>query len=119
MRSLSHLLVACLVLKATYSRQSPNLVFILADDFGWHDVGFHGGEVHTPTLDRLAAEGVRLENYYVQPICTPTRSALLSGRYPVSIYTIKANQLNYLGYSSWHGLTCIQGRLPYFKQDHM
>ena len=63
--------------------QQPNILFILADDYGWNDIGYHGSEIKTPTLDKLSAEGVRLENYYVQPICTPTRSQLLSGRYQV------------------------------------
>lgn len=57
----------------------PNIVFIVADDYGWNDIGYHGSEIQTPTLDRLAGEGVKLENYYVQPICTPSRSQLLSG----------------------------------------
>ena len=65
----------------------PNVVFILADDFGFNDIGYHAKDhqsaIRTPNLDRLAAEGVRLENYYVQPICTATRSQLLSGRYQV------------------------------------
>ena len=61
----------------------PNIVFVLADDYGWNDVGYHGSEIKTPTLDRLASDGVKLENYYVQPICSPTRSQLLSGRYQV------------------------------------
>ncbi|KAK7491342.1 hypothetical protein BaRGS_00017443 [Batillaria attramentaria] len=61
----------------------PNIVFVLADDYGFHDVGYHGSRIRTPTLDRLASEGVRLENYYVQPICTPTRSQLMSGRYQI------------------------------------
>ena len=63
--------------------EQPNILFILADDYGWNDIGYHGSEIHTPTLDALAAGGVKLENYYVQPICTPTRSQLLSGRYQV------------------------------------
>lgn len=58
----------------------PHLIFVLADDQGFRDVGYHGSEIRTPTLDRLAAEGVKLENYYVQPICTPSRSQLLTGR---------------------------------------
>ena len=66
------------------AKTPPNIVFILADDFGFRDVGFHGSTViKTPTLDRLAYSGVRLDNYYVQPICTPTRSQLLSGRYQI------------------------------------
>ncbi len=63
--------------------KQPNIVFILADDYGFNDVGYHGSAINTPTLDALAAKGVKLENYYVQPICTPTRSQLLSGRYQV------------------------------------
>lgn len=58
----------------------PHLVFILADDQGFRDVGYHGSEIRTPTLDRLAAEGVKLENYYVQPICTPSRSQFITGK---------------------------------------
>eukprot|EP00062_Callorhinchus_milii_P021951 gi/632979209/ref/XP_007906344.1/ PREDICTED: arylsulfatase I isoform X2 [Callorhinchus milii] len=63
--------------------RKPHLIFILADDQGYHDVGYHGSEIHTPTLDRLAAEGVKLENYYIQPICTPSRSQLITGRYQI------------------------------------
>jgi len=62
----------------------PNIVFILADDYGYRDVGYHGSTViKTPTLDRLAHSGVRLDNYYVQQTCTPSRSQLLSGRYQI------------------------------------
>lgn len=62
----------------------PNIVFVLADDFGWNDVGYHGSEIRTPHLDRLSAQGVRLENYYVQPLCTPSRNQLMTGRYQVT-----------------------------------
>ncbi|MFM1920049.1 MAG: Arylsulfatase [Candidatus Hydrogenedentota bacterium] len=60
----------------------PNIVFILVDDQGWNDIGYHNEEIRTPTLDRLAREGVELDAHYVQPQCTPTRVALLTGRYP-------------------------------------
>lgn len=53
-------------------------VFLLE---GFNDIGYHNPTIKTPTLDKLAAEGVRLENYYVQPICTPSRSQLITGRY--------------------------------------
>ena len=61
----------------------PNFVILLADDLGWRDVGYHGGDYPTPHIDRLARSGVRLENFYVQPLCSPTRAALLTGRYPI------------------------------------
>lgn len=60
----------------------PNIVLIVADDLGWKDVGFHGSDIKTPTLDKLAESGVRLEQFYAQPMCTPTRAALMTGRYP-------------------------------------
>ncbi|XP_071964704.1 arylsulfatase J-like [Antedon mediterranea] len=61
----------------------PNIVLIVADDYGFHDIGYHGSKIKTPTLDKLAGEGVKLEKYYVQPICTPTRSQLMTGRYQI------------------------------------
>ena len=66
------------------SNTPPNIVFILADDLGYRDVGYQGSSViKTPTLDRLARSGVRLDNYYVQPLCAPSRCQLLSGRYQI------------------------------------
>jgi arylsulfatase A-like enzyme len=60
----------------------PNIVFILADDLGSHDVGWRGSEIKTPHLDQLASGGARLNQFYVQPVCSPTRAALMTGRYP-------------------------------------
>jgi arylsulfatase A-like enzyme len=61
----------------------PNIVHIVADDLGWKDVGFNGGtDIKTPNLDKLAAQGSRFTQFYVQPMCTPTRAALMTGRYP-------------------------------------
>jgi arylsulfatase A-like enzyme len=67
----------------TDAGERPNLVFILADDLGWADVGWHGDEIQTPHLDKLGAAGARLEQFYVQPVCSPTRAALMTGRYPI------------------------------------
>lgn len=61
----------------------PNIVIILADDLGWADVGYHGGAIATPSIDRLASEGVRLENFYTCPLCSPTRAGLMTGRWPI------------------------------------
>ncbi|NWI44286.1 ARSI Arylsulfatase, partial [Picathartes gymnocephalus] len=69
-------------LPPTFTRP-PHIIFILTDDQGYHDIGYHGSDIQTPTLDRLAAEGVKLENYYIQPICTPSRSQLITGRYQI------------------------------------
>jgi arylsulfatase A-like enzyme len=60
----------------------PNIVYIMSDDQGWSDVGFHGSDIKTPNIDRLAQGGARLEQLYAQPMCTPSRAALMTGRYP-------------------------------------
>lgn len=66
---------------------SPNLLFLLADDLGYADIGWHNATVLSPNLDALALSGIRLENYYVQPICSPTRSSLMTGRYTYRLGT--------------------------------
>jgi arylsulfatase A-like enzyme len=61
----------------------PNVVFFLIDDLGYTDIGFHGSEIRTPNIDRLANAGAKLDCFYVQPVCSPTRAALMTGRYPM------------------------------------
>ena len=61
----------------------PHILFILADDYGSFDTGFQGSEILTPNLDSLAATGIKLENYYVQSSCSPTRAQLFTGRYQI------------------------------------
>ncbi|MFP6639673.1 MAG: sulfatase-like hydrolase/transferase, partial [Myxococcota bacterium] len=63
----------------------PNILILLADDLGWADVGYRGGEIETPQIDRLAEQGIVLERFYAQPICSPTRAALLTGRDPMKL----------------------------------
>jgi arylsulfatase A-like enzyme len=60
----------------------PNIVYFLIDDLGYADCGFNGGQdIRTSNIDKLAKEGAVLKSYYVQPVCSPTRSALMTGRY--------------------------------------
>ena len=77
----------CLIMFAVVQAQAaetrPNIVFIMADDLGNADLGYRGGEVKTPNIDALAREGVRLESFYGQQLCTPARAALMTGRYPM------------------------------------
>ena len=63
----------------------PNIIFILADDMGYNDVGYHNPKVISPNIDDLARSGIRLEQNYVQPQCTPSRAALMTGMYPYHI----------------------------------
>ncbi|MFK7788067.1 MAG: sulfatase-like hydrolase/transferase, partial [Phycisphaeraceae bacterium] len=72
------LLIACLPCAA----EKSNVVVIVADDMGWADVGYHGAPFPTPNIDALVKQGVELDQHYVWPTCTPTRVALLTGRYP-------------------------------------
>src|SRR5688500_5457902 len=68
-------------------RPRPNVVLIMADDLGYETIGANGGTSYkTPALDRLAAEGVRFTHCYVQPLCTPTRVQLMTGKYNVRNY---------------------------------
>lgn len=60
----------------------PNIIIIMADDMGFSDVGCFGGEIHTPNLDRLAANGLRFMQFYNCARCCPTRASLMTGQYP-------------------------------------
>jgi arylsulfatase A-like enzyme len=112
----------------------PNIVFILADNVGWGDFGVYGGLTPTPRVDALAASGIRFNNYNVEGQCTPTRSAIMTGRQSVrtGCYTVPldpqlpyglapweytiAELLSDAGYATalygkWH-LGSVEGRLP-------
>ncbi len=65
--------------------ERPHIVLMMADDLGWGDVGYNGSRIDTPNIDNLAERGVRLTQFYAQPVCSPTRGALLTGRYPMRL----------------------------------
>jgi arylsulfatase A-like enzyme len=75
-------LVLAYLALAPAAEAKPNFLLLVADDLGWRDVGYHGSEIRTPNLDRLAKAGVRLEWHYAYPTCSPTRAGLLTGRNP-------------------------------------
>src|SRR3984957_18102423 len=114
--------------------QQPNIVFILVDNVGWGNFGVYGGTIPTPRIDKMASEGIRHNNYNVECQCTPTRSAILTGRHPPRSGTFRvpfpgeglsgmapweytiAKLLSDSGYATalygkWH-LGDIDGRLP-------
>ena len=71
----------------SYSLESPNVVLVFMDNFGWGEPGFNGGGIirgaETPRLDKLASEGLRLTNLNVEAQCSPSRSEILTGRYAI------------------------------------
>eukprot|EP00039_Didymoeca_costata_P021636 m.345041 g.345041 ORF g.345041 m.345041 type:complete len:597 (+) comp25690_c0_seq1:166-1956(+) len=84
------LAILCVVDSVKAAPLKPHIVFFLADDYGFADVSYHttmygnsSNVIKTPNLDALAMQGVRLENYYVQPVCSPTRSCIMTGRYVI------------------------------------
>ncbi|MEA3334734.1 MAG: arylsulfatase [Chloroflexota bacterium] len=116
------------------TQKKPNVIFLLVDNIGWGDLGCYGGMAPTPRLDQLADEGIRFQNYNVEAQCTPTRSAIMTGRLPKRSgttfvplpgqgdyglspweYTM-AELLSDAGYATalfgkWH-LGDVEGRLP-------
>jgi len=78
-------LAAALPAALARAAEHPNVVIFVADDLGWADVGFHGGRIETPSLDRLAREGLELSRFYATPICSPTRAAVMTGRDPMKL----------------------------------
>ena len=88
------LLTALALTAVAVAAAGPRAVLqVLVDDLGWADVGWHRGpgerETPTPRLDALRAEGVELNRFYVHAFCTPSRSALLSGRLPVHVQQVR------------------------------
>ncbi|MEM8889232.1 MAG: sulfatase [Bacteroidota bacterium] len=79
--------LACQSVSKEEQNQAPNIVFILADDLGWADLGIYGNTFNeTPNLDKMAAEGMRFTNAYAAaPVCSPTRASIQSGQYPAHV----------------------------------
>lgn len=81
--NISVLFVLAIFLGSAWSANQPNIVVILVDDLGNADLGYRGGQVKTPVIDKLANQSLRLNAHYGMPLCTPGRAALMTGRYPM------------------------------------
>ena len=75
-------LALCLTTSLQAEGKAPNFLLIVADDLGFSDLGCYGGEMDTPVLDALAADGVRLTQFYNTGRCCPSRASILTGQYP-------------------------------------
>jgi len=89
LKPLAFLLILCLSVPVAGAEEKPNIVYILVDNWGWGDISLQGGTVPTPRIEKLAAQGMRLTNFNVQNQCTPTRSAIHTGRLPIRSGTQK------------------------------
>ncbi len=76
---------------ALFAGGKPNIVYLLVDNWGWGDLSIQGGTTPTPRIDALAAQGMRFTNFNVQNQCTPTRSAIHTGRLPIRSGTQKVS----------------------------
>lgn len=109
-RKLLHLLLCSLALSLSFSAnthasEKPNIVVMMVDNLGWGELGVYGGGelrgAPTPRLDTLAQEGMRLQNFNVEPQCTPTRSAFMTGRRPIRSGTTKVVWGMLYGLTNW------------------
>ncbi len=90
-RNALSLLASLLLALSAFAAKQPNIIFILADDLGWQDVGFMGSQyMETPSLDALAADSLVLENAFMYPTCSPSRAAILTGQqsFRTDCYTV-------------------------------
>ena len=89
MKRISILFAANLLAGLVHADNRPNIVIVMTDDLGWMDVGYHGSEIKTPRLDELAAKGLVLDQFRVQPTCSPTRASLLTGKSSLRLGVIR------------------------------
>lgn len=83
MKQICKILLSLITFSTLYAVEKPNVILIMTDDQGYGDLGCHGHPIlKTPHLDQLHADSIRLTNFHVSPFCTPTRAALMTGRYP-------------------------------------
>ena len=75
--------VVLAMLACSSAAHQPHVLFVVVDDLGWDDVGFRSHQVRTPIIDALAADGIVLNQYYVQDVCSPSRATFMTGRYPL------------------------------------
>ena len=70
--------------RASVAQSKPHILYVLVDDFGFNDVGYRGNstDVETPHIDELASAGVKLDQFYTQLVCSPSRAAIMTGRFP-------------------------------------
>jgi len=107
MKRLPMLVMFATMLCATslFAQDKPNVVFIMMDNLGWGEIGVYGGGelrgAPTPRLDRLADEGMRLLNFNVENQCTPSRSALMTGRHPIRSGTTRVVWGQLYGMTGW------------------
>ena len=78
---LGYFTATLILLISNPAESRPNVLMFVIDDLGWNDVSYKGSDIDTPTIDKLSGEGIRLQQYYVNRLCSPTRAALLAGRY--------------------------------------
>ncbi len=110
------LLGMLLVTGCSSSLEKPNIVFILADDMGYSDLGCFGAEViETPNIDQLAGNGLRFSNFYNTGRCWPTRTSLLSGYYP---HQVLSDPLEGVDYKKGHFKPVTETWLPSLLNDH-
>ncbi len=83
------------------NQTKPNVVYIIVDNWGWGDISVQGGTIPTPNIDKIANEGLRLTNFNVESQCTPTRSALLTGRLPIRSGTHRVTYGQPYGLAPW------------------